>query len=145
MDFIFWRAEKAMAEDKLALITAKRDKARDELSSLKTEMKKIEEEVREVEKVAEMADEKVAEMADEKESLVKKCSMLNERVTQCTLKVDGVVVSRGLAADALKDGNRELAKELAVLLVRRKACVKNLLVLGTRIEDVERRLCKAQA
>lgn len=120
-----------MADAALAPILEKRDKAKESLAQLKTEINKLEEDVEAVELLAkEDGNEPAVE---------KKCAELNERITQSTIKVDGVEVSRSLAADALKAGNRTIAKELAVLLMRRKSCVKSLLDLGSRIEGVEQK------
>mmetsp|Transcript_9254 Transcript_9254/g.27849 ORF Transcript_9254/g.27849 Transcript_9254/m.27849 type:complete len:123 (+) Transcript_9254:110-478(+) len=121
-----------MATAELEPILEQRDKASEKLMALKTEMKQLESEV-------EALEEKEKE-GKNRDQLLRKCRELNERVTQNTLKVDGVEVSRDLAAAALKLGKREVAKELAVLLIRRKGCVKDLLELGSRIEAVENKL-----
>eukprot|EP00188_Purpureofilum_apyrenoidigerum_P001167 Plantae.Rhodophyta-Purpureofilum_apyrenoidigerum.ctg16166.p4 GENE.Plantae.Rhodophyta-Purpureofilum_apyrenoidigerum.ctg16166~~Plantae.Rhodophyta-Purpureofilum_apyrenoidigerum.ctg16166.p4 ORF type:complete len:124 (+),score=42.40 Plantae.Rhodophyta-Purpureofilum_apyrenoidigerum.ctg16166:87-458(+) len=121
-----------MATMELEPILEQRDKAAEKLTALKTDVKELEDNVGALEE-----QEKEGKNRDQ---LLRRCRELNERVTQNTLKVDGVEVSRDLAAAALKLGKREVAKELAVLLIRRKGCVKSLLELGNRIEGVEDKL-----
>mmetsp|Transcript_42165 Transcript_42165/g.164827 ORF Transcript_42165/g.164827 Transcript_42165/m.164827 type:complete len:125 (-) Transcript_42165:1245-1619(-) len=117
--------------DELTIVIQKRDAAQVQLSKLKEEVKQLEDEVTELEK-------QIWEGRSNVDDVRNKCRQLNERVTQSTLKVDGVEVSRDLATTAIKNDNRPLAKDLARLLIRRKGCVKSLLDVGARIEDIEK-------
>lgn len=59
-----------------------------------------------------------------------------ELITQTLIKVDNVQVSKDAAANALREGDRKAATQIAVLLSRRKAIVKKLNELGDRVDQL---------
>lgn len=65
-----------------------------------------------------------------------KVRTLSEVVTQTLVKVDSVEISKDGAADALRSGDRQTSRKLAVLLSRRKAIVKRLNALADNIDKL---------
>lgn len=65
-----------------------------------------------------------------------KLRTLSELVTQTLVKVDNVEISKDIAADALRNGDRGTSRKFAVLLSRRKSIVKRLNNIADRIDKI---------
>lgn len=68
-----------------------------------------------------------------------KIRTLSELITQALLKADSVQISKDLAADALRNGEREKSCKVAVLLSRRKKIVKKLYELGDKVDELAKK------
>lgn len=65
------------------------------------------------------------------------CKILSERITQSLLKVDGLPdLSKSSAAEAVRAKDLKTARELSVLIARRKRLVKLLDNLGDRVDKL---------
>lgn len=60
----------------------------------------------------------------------------SELITQALLKVDSIQISKDLAADLLRSGQRDKSRKVAVLLARRKTIVKKLNALGDAVDKL---------
>lgn len=65
-----------------------------------------------------------------------KLRTLSEVVTQTLVKIDSVDISKDTAAGALRNGDRQTSRKLAVLLSRRKAIVKRLNTLADNVDKL---------
>lgn len=74
----------------------------------------------------------------------KKVRTTSELITQALLKVDSVQISKDAAADALREGDRETSRKMAVLLARRKNIVKKLSALGDQVDKLSQAATQEQ-
>lgn len=66
----------------------------------------------------------------------KKMRTVSELITQALVKVDSIQISKDLATEALRDGDRDKSRKVAVLLSRRKNIVKKLNMLGDQVDQL---------
>lgn len=64
----------------------------------------------------------------------KKTRLVSERITQSLIAVDAVDISKDAATEAFKARDRNTAMKMSVLLTRRKNLVRDLTLLGERID-----------
>lgn len=60
----------------------------------------------------------------------------SELITQALLKVDSIQISKDLAADLLRMGQRDKSRKVAILLARRKTIVKKLNAMGDTVDKL---------
>lgn len=70
------------------------------------------------------------------EEFNRKARTIGELITQALVKVDSVQISKDAAAEALRNGDRESSRKIAVLLARRKTIVKKLNSLGDEVDKL---------
>mmetsp|Transcript_18520 Transcript_18520/g.49036 ORF Transcript_18520/g.49036 Transcript_18520/m.49036 type:complete len:111 (-) Transcript_18520:83-415(-) len=74
--------------------------------------------------------------SDEPEARRKTCAEMSHEITKKMITLDSIDISRDSAVAELKKGNTDASKKMAVLLTRRKTCIKSLESLAGRVEAV---------
>lgn len=71
---------------------------------------------------------------------VAKFRAVSELITQALLKADSIQISKDLAADAFRNGDRDKSRKVAVLLARRKTVIKRLNDLAEKADQHAKKL-----
>lgn len=66
-----------------------------------------------------------------------KARTISEQITQECIKADSLAISKDLAAEALRQGDRKTTRQVAVLLARRKTAVKKLYGMGDAVDKIK--------
>lgn len=93
------------------------------LSELRITVSSLENDVREL-----------ASLDRDSNSFDQKLKTTAELVTRALVSVDNLHISKDAAAQALRDGDREKSRKIAVLLARRKNLVKKLNAMGDEVD-----------
>lgn len=107
------------------------------IADLRESVAKLEADVEKLE-TQQIQNEEDEEPVTEDPTLTRKSKIraISELITQALLKVDSIQISKDLAVEALRNGQRDKSRKVAVLLARRKTIVKKLNVLGDKVDQL---------
>lgn len=66
-----------------------------------------------------------------------KVRTISEQITQECIKADNLAISKDLAAESLRQGDRKTTRQVAVLLARRKNALKKLQEMGNVVDKLK--------
>lgn len=138
LDFGDW--DKSLFQFDRSLIVIRAGKLRVEVLRLGTVMVDVAEksinDLRQTVSLLELDFERLNQSPPSIADYEQKVRTLSEVVTQTLVRVDSVEISKDGAADALRNGDRQTSRKLAVLLSRRKAIVKRLNTLADNVDNL---------